>query len=104
MKQVRASVIDRDTVFRFRMRRLAIPAAIGFHITATIIIWIAGKFVPFSQPFPDAVKYQTQIVVITDVLRNMGLAAWFFALLPLHVKLYSLCSRSLRPGRIFQFF
>jgi len=73
------------------MRRLAIPAAIGFHSTATIIIWIAGKFGPFSQPFPDAVTYQSQIVVLTDVLRNMGLAAWFFALLPLHVKLYSLC-------------
>lgn len=72
------------------MKRLAIPAAIGFHICATIIISIAGKFVPLSQLFPDTVRYQTQITASTDVLKNLGLGAWFFSLLPFHVKLYAL--------------
>jgi hypothetical protein len=79
------------------MRRLAIPAAIGFHITATIMIWIVGKFVSLPQLFPDTAKYQPQIVIATGVLRNMGFEAWFFALLPFHIKLYSLCFALFAP-------
>ncbi len=56
---------------------------------------------PLFPLFPDAVRYQTEIVAITDVLRNMGLAAWFFALLPLHVKLYSLCFAVFAPWKGF---
>jgi hypothetical protein len=83
------------------MRKLAIPAAIVFHISATIVVWIVGKFVPLSQIFPDTVKFQTQIVVINEVLRNAGLGAWFFALLPFHVKLYSLCFAVFAPWMRF---
>src|SRR5437773_9577377 len=83
------------------MRKLAIPAAIVFHISATIIVWIAGKFVPLSQLFPDTLKYQAQIVVITDVLKHKGVGAWFFALLPFHVKLYSLCFAVFAPWMRF---
>jgi hypothetical protein len=35
--------------------------------------------------------YQKQIVALADVLIHSGIAAWLFALLPFHVKLYTLC-------------
>ena len=73
------------------MRKLAVPAAAAFHITATALMYFSARFVSLSQLFPDAAKYQTQIIVLGDVLKTVGVAAWFFALLPLHVKLYSLC-------------
>jgi hypothetical protein len=73
------------------MRKLAVPAALAFHISATTLMYFAGKFESLSQPFPDAAIYQDQIIVGANVLKNLGVAAWFFALLPFHVKLYSLC-------------
>ena len=54
-------------------------------------MYFVCKFESLSQPFPDAATYQDQIIVGADVLKNLGVAAWFFALLPFHVKLYSLC-------------
>lgn len=68
----------RNIDFPFSMKRLAIPLAIGFHVIATILVWIVGKFAP-SFRFPDAVKYQAQIVALADVIRSKGLAAWFFS-------------------------
>jgi hypothetical protein len=86
------------------MRRLALPAAIAFHFTATLSIWIVSKFIPLAQLFPDSAKFQTQIEIGTSVLRNMGLEAWFFALLPFHVKLYSLCFALFAPWSRFSIF
>jgi hypothetical protein len=72
------------------MRKLAVPAAV-FHFTATALMYFAGRFVSLSQLFPDAAKYQAQIIILVDVLKTRGFGAWFFAFLPFHVKLYSLC-------------
>lgn len=80
------------------MRRSAIAVALGFHLGVTILIFLAGKM-PLLQPFinsqgvivGDSQTYQSQVVMLADVLARSGVAAWFYALLPLHVKLYSLC-------------
>jgi hypothetical protein len=83
------------------MRRAALPAAIAFHFSATLAIWILGKYIPLAQLFPDSAKFQTQIEIAADVLRNRGVEAWFFALLPFHVKVYSLCFALFAPWSHF---
>jgi len=45
------------------MRKLAVPAAVAFHISATTLMYFAGKFESLSRPFPDAATYQDQILV-----------------------------------------
>jgi hypothetical protein len=80
------------------MRKPAIIATIGFHLIVTTIIYLAGRSALFPQLINaqgvikgDSQLYQSQIVLLADVLTRSGFAAWLLALLPLHVKLYSLC-------------
>ena len=72
------------------MKRLAVSGAIAFHVSASLFVFLIGHFVSLSQAFPDAARYQAQILIAAQVFRQQGIAAWFFSLLPFHVKLYSL--------------
>jgi len=73
------------------MKKSVIAGAAAFHIAATVAIYFASAVAPLSHLFPDTVKFQEQIVIAADVLRRSGVGAWFFALLPFHVKLYAFC-------------
>lgn len=80
------------------MRKSVFAAVIGFHLGVTLLVYLAGKtalFPQFINPqgfiVADSQLYQSQLVLLAGLLAHSGLAAWFFALLPLHVKLYSLC-------------
>lgn len=79
------------------MRKSVIAAAVGFHLILTIAVYLVGRIGLFPQFIntdgfivADSQHYQSQIVLCRTVLTNSGLAPWFFALLPLHVKLFSL--------------
>lgn len=72
-------------------RKLLIVAALGLHASATMVVHLIGKTGLASPLFPDSLMYQTQIVALSNVLTDSGVAPWLFALLPLHVKLYTLC-------------
>jgi len=72
------------------MKRLAVSGAIAFHLSASLFVFFIGHFVSLSQAFPDSARYQTEILIAAQVFRQQGIAAWFFSLLPFHVKLYSL--------------
>lgn len=73
-------------------RNLAIAAAVvGLHACVTAAVYLTGSGTPQPRLFPDTLKYQNQIVLLADTLADSGAGAWLFALVPLHVKLYSLC-------------
>ncbi len=52
-----------------RMRKLAVPAAVAFHISATTLMYFAGKFESLSRPFPDAATYQGLVELCNSKLR-----------------------------------
>ncbi len=79
------------------MRKSALIAA-GFHLVVTTIIYLVGRLALFPQfineqgiIFADSQLYQSQMALLADILSRSGPVAWTLALLPLHVKLYSLC-------------
>lgn len=72
-------------------RILPILALVGLHACVTTVVYLLSKTALFPQLSPDSLVYQKQITVLADVLTKVGVAAWFFALLPLHVKIYTLC-------------
>lgn len=72
-------------------RKLLIVAAVGLHVSVTVVVHMVGKTGLLPPFFPDSLMYQAQIVALASVLTDSGVAAWLFALLPLHVKLYTLC-------------
>ncbi|MBD0372243.1 MAG: hypothetical protein ICV60_15480 [Pyrinomonadaceae bacterium] len=72
------------------MRKSLVTAAVGLHLSVTTIIYLAGKAGLLPPLFPDSLKYQTQIVTLAGFLREFRFAAWLFAIVPVHVKLYSL--------------
>ncbi|MDT4897471.1 MAG: hypothetical protein QOH25_2548 [Acidobacteriota bacterium] len=79
------------------MRKSVIITAIGFHLIVTTAIYLVGRTALFPQfiniqglMIADSQAYQPQVALAATVLKSSGVAAWFFALLPLHVKLYSL--------------
>jgi hypothetical protein len=79
------------------MRKSALIAA-GFHLAVTTIIYLVGRLALLPQfineqgiIFADSRLYQSQMALLADILTRSGPAAWTLALLPLHIKLYSLC-------------
>ncbi|HEY0005911.1 MAG TPA: glycosyltransferase [Pyrinomonadaceae bacterium] len=66
-------------------------AAAVLHVCVTVAVYLASKSALLPELFPDSLKYQRQALVLAKILKDSGAAAWLFALLPLHVKLYSLC-------------
>lgn len=72
-------------------RKLPILAVVGLHVCVTTVVYLLGRTALLPQLSLDSLLYQKQMAVLADVLMTLGVVAWFFALLPLHVKLYSLC-------------
>jgi hypothetical protein len=74
-----------------KKRILPVLAVVGFHACVTTFVYLISKSALLPQLSPDSLVYQRQIAVLAGVLTMAGVAAWFFALLPLHIKLYTLC-------------
>jgi hypothetical protein len=79
------------------MRKSVIAAVAGFHLIVTTVVCLIGKAALFPQfidtqglVVADSQAYQSQVALAASVMKSSGVAAWFFALLPFHVKLYSL--------------
>lgn len=80
------------------MRKSLLIAAAGFHLLVTTCIYLVGRLALLPQFINaqgvitgDSRLYQSQLVLLADTLSRLGIAGWALALLPLHVKLYSLC-------------
>jgi len=71
--------------------RKIIIAAICFHVCIAILVQLGNRIFPLSRLFPDREIYQGQIQALADAIKTSGVSAWFFALVPLHIKLYTLC-------------
>jgi hypothetical protein len=79
------------------VRKSVIAAVVGFHLIVTTAVCLVGRSALFPQlidtqglVIADSQAYQSQVVLAATVMKSSGVAAWFFALLPFHVKLYSL--------------
>lgn len=80
------------------MTRKAVAAVVLFHLCVTAFVYAVGRGSLAPHLFnaqgvlaADSQVYQSQAAMLADLLARSGFGAWFFALLPLHVKLYSLC-------------
>jgi hypothetical protein len=79
------------------VKKSVIAAVVGFHLIVATVVCLVGKAALFPQfidtrglVVADSQAYQSQAVLAATVMRSSGVAAWLFALLPFHVKLYSL--------------
>lgn len=80
------------------MRRPVVIAALLFHLCVAVAVYLAGRLALFPQlinaqglMIDDSQTYQAQALLLSNILTGAGLSSWFFALLSIHVKLYSLC-------------
>jgi 4-amino-4-deoxy-L-arabinose transferase-like glycosyltransferase len=79
------------------VKKSVIAGVVGFHLILTTVVYLVGRAALFPQfidagglVVADSRTYQAQVELAATVMKSSGLAAWFFALLPFHVKLYSL--------------
>jgi len=93
-------------IARARARYLLLAAAV-LHLALTIMIALAGRFALLSSLFDengisgafafDSFLYRRKSVELADALMRGSFGDWFYAPLPLHVKLYSLSFAVLSP-------
>jgi hypothetical protein len=87
--------------------RYLLAAAVLLHIALIIVIALAGRFALVGNLFDangisgafafDSFLYRQKSVELVEALARGDLADWFYAPLPLHVKLYSLSFALLHP-------
>jgi Dolichyl-phosphate-mannose-protein mannosyltransferase len=93
-------------IVRARARYLLLAAAV-LHLALTITIALAGRFALLSSLFDengisgafafDSFLYRRKSVELVDALMRGSFSDWFYAPLPLHVKIYSLSFAVLSP-------
>ncbi|MBD0327392.1 MAG: glycosyltransferase family 39 protein, partial [Pyrinomonadaceae bacterium] len=93
-------------IMRVRARYLLLAAAV-LHLALTITIALAGRFALLSGLFDengisgafafDSFLYRRKSIELVDALMRGSFGDWFYAPLPLHVKLYSLSFAVLSP-------
>lgn len=90
---------------RLSFARILLAAAV-MHLALCTFTYLVGRFQLFPDMFdtagvgrfvPDGESYRIEIFRLMETLKGQGIAEWFAATPPLHIKLYSLCFVAFSP-------